>query len=90
MLARARQIAGPELVLVGAGGVDGAGAAWSKLAAGADLVQLYTGLVYEGPSLPQRIAAGLLQRLEERHIGHIREVRGIETARWASGWLNRS
>ena len=86
MLARARELAGPDLVLVGTGGVDGAAAAWSKIAAGADLVQLYTALVYEGPSLPRRIAAELLKRLEERNIKSIRDVRGIETARWAAAW----
>ena len=75
-----------DLVLVGTGGVDGAGAAWSKIAAGADLVQLYTALVYEGPSLPRRIATELLQRLEERNIRDIGAVRGIETARWAAAW----
>ncbi len=86
MLARARQLAGPDLVLVGTGGVDGAAAAWSKIAAGADLVQLYTALVYEGPSLPRRIASDLLKRLEERNIRSIRDVRGIETERWAAAW----
>ena len=86
MLARARELAGPDLVLVGTGGVDGAGAAWSKIAAGADLVQLYTGLVYEGPSLPRRITAELLKRLEERNIRTIRDVRGIETHRWSAAW----
>ena len=86
MLARARQLAGPDLVLVGVGGVDGAGAAWSKIAAGADLVQLYTALVYEGPSLPKRIAAELVKRLEERNIKSLRDVRGIETERWAAAW----
>jgi dihydroorotate dehydrogenase len=86
MLARARQLAGPKLVLVGVGGVDSAAAAWSKIAAGADLVQLYTALVYEGPSLPRRIVSDLLQRLEDRNIKHIRDVRGIETERWAAAW----
>ncbi len=86
MLARARQLAGPDLVLVGAGGVEGASAAWSKIAAGADLVQLYTGLVYEGPSLPKRIAADLVKRLEERNIKTLKDVRGIETERWAAAW----
>ena len=59
MLAAVRGLAGSRLVLVGAGGVDSAEAAKAKLAAGADLVQLYTGMVYEGPGLPARIAAGL-------------------------------
>jgi dihydroorotate dehydrogenase len=86
MLARARQLAGHGTVLVGVGGVDSAASAWSKIAAGADLVQLYTGLVYEGPSLPRRIATGLVKRLEERHLPHIGAVRGIETERWAAAW----
>ncbi len=86
MLARARQLAGPDLVLVGVGGVDGAANAWSKIAAGADLVQLYTGLIFEGPSLPRRIVADLLKRLEERNVKHIRDIRGIETERWAAAW----
>jgi dihydroorotate dehydrogenase len=86
MIARAREIGGPDLVLVGVGGVDGAGAAWSKIAAGADLVQLYTGLIYEGPSLPRRIVNELLKRLEERNFHNIREVRGIETVRWSAAW----
>jgi dihydroorotate dehydrogenase len=86
MLARARELAGRDFVLVGAGGVDSAATAWSKLAAGADLVQLYTGLIYQGPSLPRRILAGLLRRMEERQFRSIADVRGIETARWASLW----
>jgi dihydroorotate dehydrogenase len=90
MLARARQIAGLELVLVGVGGVDSAGSAWSKIAAGADLVQLYSGLIYEGPFLPRRIAADLVLRLEERNIQRIADMRGIETERWAAAWSRYS
>jgi dihydroorotate dehydrogenase len=41
------------------GGVSGADAAREKLSAGAALVQLYTGLVYQGPGLPRRIVRGL-------------------------------
>jgi dihydroorotate dehydrogenase len=59
MLATVRRFSGDRLVLVGAGGVDSAATAAAKLAAGADLVQLYTGMVYEGPGLAARIAAGL-------------------------------
>lgn len=86
MLGRARQLAGPNLVLVGAGGVDSAATAWSKFAAGADLVQLYTGLVYRGPSLPRKICEGLLQRLDDRNFTRIGQVRDIEVNRWAAAW----
>jgi dihydroorotate dehydrogenase len=63
LLARLRAIVGDRLVLIGVGGVDSVTAARQKLAAGADLVQLYTGMVYEGPSLPARIDAGLARAL---------------------------
>jgi dihydroorotate dehydrogenase len=53
-----RQV-GHRLTVVGVGGVASAGAAAEKLAAGASLVQLYTGLVYEGPGLVGRIVRGL-------------------------------
>lgn len=62
MLKDVRALAGSKLVLIGAGGVDSAEAARGKLAAGADLVQLYTGMVYEGPELPARIAADLARQ----------------------------
>ncbi len=43
------------LVIIGVGGIDSAESAIEKLEAGADLVQVYTGLVYEGPALLKRI-----------------------------------
>jgi dihydroorotate dehydrogenase len=42
-------------VIIGVGGIDSPGCAVEKLNAGADLVQIYTGLIYEGPSLIKRI-----------------------------------
>jgi dihydroorotate dehydrogenase len=48
-----------RLPIVGVGGVMGPDDARAKLAAGATLVQLYTGLVYEGPGLVQRILRDL-------------------------------
>jgi len=41
----------PEVTLIGVGGILSGGDAAEKFAAGADLVQLYTGLIYRGPSL---------------------------------------
>ncbi len=49
-------------VLIGVGGIDSAEAAMERLDAGADLVQVYTGLVYEGPDLLRRINDAFLQR----------------------------
>jgi dihydroorotate dehydrogenase len=59
VLAQVRALAGTRLALIGTGGIDSLRAAQQKLAAGADLIQLYTGMVYEGPELPGKIVAGL-------------------------------
>jgi dihydroorotate dehydrogenase len=45
--------------IIGVGGIDGVEAAREKLEAGASLVQVYSGMIYEGPGLPARIVAGL-------------------------------
>ncbi len=55
-----REKLGPELVIIGVGGIDSAASALEKLQAGADLVQVYSGLVYEGPGLVRRILRGLV------------------------------
>jgi dihydroorotate dehydrogenase len=47
------------LPIIGVGGVFTAEDAWEKLCAGASLVQLYTGFVYEGPRVAKRISEGL-------------------------------
>lgn len=49
-------------VIIGVGGIDSVEAAMEKLDAGADLVQVYTGLIYEGPVLLKRINAAFTQR----------------------------
>ena len=51
------------LPIIGVGGVFDAADAWQKITAGASLVQLYTGLVYEGPGVVREIVRGLKARL---------------------------
>ncbi len=63
ILSRTRAIAGNRLVLVGTGGIDSPATAAAKLDAGADLIQLYSGMVYEGPDLPARINTALAAKL---------------------------
>lgn len=55
-----REKAGPELPIIGVGGIHSAEDALEKFRAGADLVQVYTGFVYEGPNLINRINEALL------------------------------
>ena len=57
-----RAAAGPKIAIVGVGGIDSAEKALAMRRAGADLVQLYTGLVYEGPALIGQCADALRQQ----------------------------
>lgn len=52
---------GPDFPIIGVGGVMSAADAVSKIRAGADVVQIYTGLIYQGPALVQQ-AASLIKR----------------------------
>jgi dihydroorotate dehydrogenase len=80
MLAKVRRLAGSDLVLVGVGGVDSAEAAFAKILAGADLVQLYTGMVYRGPGLARHIVAGLPRLIAARQADSIAEAAGRDAA----------
>ncbi len=83
ILAKLRRRVGRNLVLVGTGGVDSAEAAFTKIAAGANLVQLYTGLIYEGPGLPAAILRELPRLLERRGFAAIGDAVGSEADRLA-------
>ena len=65
MLAETYLRVGGKVPLIGVGGVDSAEAAWTKIRAGASLVQLYTALVYKGPALIEEIKRGLCRRLDD-------------------------
>ena len=59
VLRRLRARVGPDLALVGVGGITTAADARERLQAGADLLQGYTAFVYEGPGWPRRVLRGL-------------------------------
>lgn len=65
---------GGQLPLIAAGGIETAGDAWDRLAAGASLVQLYSALVYEGPGLAKRIAVGLAERMAREGQTSLSEI----------------
>jgi dihydroorotate dehydrogenase len=52
-----------EVPIIGVGGIENVNDAWEKLIAGADLIQIYTALVYEGPAIVGRIVRGLARRV---------------------------
>jgi dihydroorotate dehydrogenase len=67
-----------QVPMIGVGGVFTARDAWEKLAAGASLVQVYTGWTYEGPWMVRRILQGLVQALEIYELHHISEIVGTD------------
>jgi dihydroorotate dehydrogenase len=56
-----RQALGPHFPIIGVGGVMTGADAASKISAGADLVQIYTGLIYRGPALVKEAALAMRQ-----------------------------
>ena len=59
VIAQLRAALGPAFPIIGVGGILSGGDAVSKLQAGADLVQIYTGLIYRGPELVRECALAL-------------------------------
>ena len=76
VIRRLRVSAGPSLPLIGVGGIDSPSVAWERIAAGASLVQLYTGWIYKGPDLVPRILEGLVQQLDRHGLRNIDEASG--------------
>ena len=84
MLARIHQATGGRVPLIGAGGIDSGAAALAKIEAGASLLQLYTGLVYEGSGLIGRIKAQLVEHCRLHGMKSIGEATGRRAAEWAA------
>ena len=76
VLRRLRAMAGPSLPLIGVGGIDSAESAWERISAGACLVQVYTGWIYEGPQLVPNIVEGLITQLDRHGLATIGEAVG--------------
>ncbi len=64
-----------EKTVIGVGGVFTAQDAIEKLKAGADLIQIYTGMVYEGPAIAKKINSGIVQYLEENGLEHVYQIK---------------
>ena len=84
VLARMRKLLGPDRAIIGVGGVDSTYTALEKIRAGADLVQLYTSMIYAGPALPGRIVAGMAGFVNKERLKSLRELRDANLDQWAS------
>ena len=67
-----------KVPIIGVGGIFNAADAWEKIAAGASLLQVYTGLVFEGPALCRSIVNGLLDRMDRAGFSNIGQAIGID------------
>ena len=66
-----------KIQIIGVGGVDSGYAAFEKICAGADAVQLYTGMVYKGPGVVKEMKKELITILKKEKLKNISEAVGI-------------
>jgi dihydroorotate dehydrogenase len=83
LLARAYLLTGGAMPLIGCGGVEDAETAIAKIEAGANLVQLYTGLALKGHGVVEEILEGLSRAVEARGLNRIGELVGAQASLWA-------
>ena len=78
VLRRLRRLTQGGIALIGVGGIASGADAWAKIRAGADAVQLYTGLVYGGPGLVARIKRDLVALMRRDGVARIAEAVGAD------------
>ena len=76
MLSEIYDLTRGRLALVGVGGIASSEQAYAKICAGADLVQLYTGLIYEGPWIIGHLRRGLAELLRRDGFENVAEATG--------------
>ena len=65
-----------KVTIVGVGGIDSVDSAWDMITSGASLIQLYSALVFEGPSITSRIVKGLNTNVKKNNFSNISEAVG--------------
>ena len=78
VLRRVRRRVGDRLVLVSVGGVSTADQAWERIVAGATLVQVYTGFVYQGPTFARQLSKGLAERARQAGFERVQDAVGSQ------------
>jgi dihydroorotate dehydrogenase len=83
VLARVYRLTQGKIPLIGIGGIDSGASAIAKIEAGATLLQLYTGLIFEGPGLIARIKRDLVRYADQRKLARISDATGCRAEEWA-------
>jgi dihydroorotate dehydrogenase len=84
MLAKVHLLTEGRVPLIGVGGVDSGEAALAKIQAGASLIQLYTGMIYEGAGLLATIKRVLVASMNRKGTDDLAALRGAQAGHWAS------
>jgi dihydroorotate dehydrogenase len=66
-----------EILIIGVGGIFNAQDALAMIRAGASLLQIYTGFIYEGPMIARRICEGILAEVKQRGVSSYQELIGV-------------
>lgn len=85
MIANLFRISAGSMKIIGVGGIFTAEDAWEKICAGASLVQLYTGFIYQGPGIAREINKGLAGILHREGFGSLDEAVGCRSGALARG-----
>jgi len=78
MIRKIHSLTKGEKIIMGVGGISSGEDAIEKLKAGADLLQIYTALVYEGPAIVKKINREIAQYLQKHDIEHVYHIHKIK------------
>jgi len=84
MIAQLFQQTKGQLPIIGVGGIFNAEDAWEKICAGASLLQVYTGFIYEGPGIAKQINDGLLKIMKREQFSHLDQAIGCRAEQLTS------
>lgn len=74
IISKIRQLSSGNKLIIGVGGIRSGENALEKIMAGADLLQIYTSMVYEGPSIVKKINREIESHLKTKGLKHIYEL----------------
>jgi dihydroorotate dehydrogenase len=83
-IARLYNLTSGRIPIIGVGGIFNAEDAWEKICAGASLIQVYTGFIYEGPKIAQKINQGLAQIISREGLSMLDDAIGVRAHELAS------
>ena len=71
-----------KIKIIGVGGVDSGKSAYNKFLVGANYIQLYTGMVYQGPNIASKISQELINILDKEGVKNISDIVGNKNWPW--------